>query len=166
MAKSVITNYTDTTIVGGSTPTITIAAVNFGADFRVEKESTKEATITNITSPIGLPEKFRYAVSTVPDIYAGTSVDRARYAPSKQGVSVLVQLTDTLSVVDSEDPTYSVALPMSAHLVLKVPSNENISSEMIKSFIGRMLSGFFDTGSATNDRIQALLRMSMLPKDV
>lgn len=166
MAKTLNVNYSDSS--GGTAHSITIPSVNFGVDFRnIQIGKNNEGVISNITSPVGLPERFRFAANNIKDIYAGTSVDKAMYALSRQGTSFLVQLTDTYTLTDESDPSYTVALPMEAHLVVKVPQNEAITDEVVMTFVGRMLAGLFETsdGSAKR-RINALLHHSILPKDL
>lgn len=165
MAKSVNVNYTDTT--GGATHGITIPSVNFGADFRAKKEQVGEIVLTNMTSPLGLPEQIEFYSSEVPDVYAGTSVDRALMAPSRKGIKFIAKLRDTYTVTDDTDTSYEIALPMEAHLVCKVAANANLTTEMVVAFISRFLAGLFETDDTTmNNRIDALLHMSVKPEDL
>lgn len=166
MAKSISAGYTDTPISGVTTLTFPRGLVNFGADFRVKSETANEAIITNLTTPVDRPERIRFSYSDVANIYSGTDVDPSVYAPSKRGVSVLTQLTETFSVTDSVDTTYRVDLPVSAHLVLKVPASEYLTAELIEAMIGRLVSSLFETGSLTDSRLKALLRGSLLPTDL
>lgn len=166
MTKSVSTNYTDTTISGVSSLTFPRGLVNFGADWKVKENEPEEAIITNLTSPLSFPEKMRFGVSEVTDVYKGTGLDSSLYAPSRRGVSVLGQVTEVWTVTDSTDASYQVALPVSAHLVIKVPNNENITPAMVQTLIGRLISGLFETGVTDTTRLAALLRGSLLPADV
>lgn len=166
MAKSVNKNYTDTPVSGVTSLSLPISVVNFGKDFRVKVNEPQEVIITNLTSPIDRPEKFRFAMSDIKDIYKNSGIDPNLFSPSKRGVSVLVQLTDTYTVTDSADPTHEVALPLEAHLVLKVPANEAVTTQMIVDFIGRLASGFFETGAVNPNRVKSLCRGSLLPADM
>lgn len=166
MTKSVNVGYTDTPIPDVTTLTFPRGKVNFGADFRVKNETASEVVITNLTTPVDRPEKFRISYSDVANIYSGSDVDPSVYAPSKRGVSVLCQLTETFSVTDSVDSTFRIDLPVSAHLVLKVPASEYLTGTMILDLVGRLVSGLFETGSVTDGRVKSLLRGSLLPKDL
>lgn len=166
MAKSVVKNYTDTPISGVTSLTLPMSVVNFGKDFRVKSDEPGEAILTNLTSPIDRPERFRFAMSDIKDIYKNSGIDANLYSPSRRGVSVLVQLTDTYTVSDSTDTKYDVALPMEAHLVIKVPSNELITSQMIQDFVGRLTNGLFESGVVNTDRIKSLFRGSLIPTDM
>lgn len=144
--------------------TIKVANIDYATDFRVERNDPKEAVLTSIQSPIGLAEKFRFAAQPISNIYANTTVDRALYAPSTKGLSVLVQLSEIWTLEDPEVPSFIQALPVEAHLVIRVPSNPNFSSSDIMTLIGRMLGGLFTHNAGqSNTRLAALLRQSLVP---
>lgn len=167
MAKVKSNGYTDTPVEGVPTLTFPRAVLNFKDDYRVKSEQAgKEIVLTNITSPIDRPEKIRVAYSEVANIYSGTGVEASVLAPSKRGVSVLVQETNVLSVTDDTDPDYRIDLPVSYHLVIKVPASQYITAADITAGLGRLLSGLFDTGVATTTRLEAILRGSLEPSDL
>lgn len=114
MAKTVNVGYTDTPIGGVSSLNFARGLINYGADFRRKLQNASELVMTNLTSPVDRPEKFRLSYSDVANIYSGTDIDASVYAPSKKGVSVLCQLTEVFSVTDSVDATFRVDLPISA----------------------------------------------------
>lgn len=164
MAISIDAGYTDTSIEDVTELNFARGLVNFDADFRVKSNTPgKEVVLTNITSPIDRPEKFRISYSEVSNVYNGTGIDQSAYAASKKGVSVLVQLTEVLSVVDSADADYRVDLPVSYHLVIKVPASGNIPAASIQAGIGRLLSGLYETGSTATSRLESILRGSLVP---
>jgi len=140
--------------------------VNFGADWKIKEQEPEEAIVTNLTSPLSFPEKMRFSTSEVADVYKGAGVDPSMYAPSRRGVSLLGQVTEVWTVTDSTDASYQVALPVSAHLVIKVPNNENITPAMVQTLLGRLVSGLYETGSTGTTRIAAMLRGSLLPSDL
>lgn len=167
MSVSKSTGYTDTPIEGVSALTLNRGLLNYAADFR-QKSATpgKEIVLTNITSPMDRPENIRIAYSDVANIYSGTSIDPSLCAPTKRGVSLLCQLTEVQSVTDSADPEFRIDLPISAHLVIKVPASEYITAADVIAVVGRLLSGLFDTGSTSTARLNAMLRGSLVPADL
>lgn len=167
MAKVINPGYVDTAISGVSSLTFPRGLVNFGKDFRVKSNNGgKEVIMTNITCPIDRPENIRISYSETANIYAGTGIDQSVFAPTKRGVNVLAQVTDVYSVTDSTDAEYRIDLPLSAHLVIKVPASEYVTSEQVQTLVGRLLSGLFDTGSTSGARLEAILRGSVVPSDV
>lgn len=164
MSKVISTGFTDTPVQGVTALTFPRAVLNLGADFRVKSNQPgKEVVLTNISSPVDRPEKIRIAYTDISNVYNGTNIDASVYAPTKRGVSILVQVTETLSVTDDKDPDYRVDLPVSYHLVVKVPASEYISAARIQDGLGRLLSGLFDTGVSTTSRLEAILRGSLVP---
>lgn len=166
MAKVISTGYTDTPISGVTELAFARGLTNFKADFRVKENTTDNLVLVNLTSPVDRTEKFQWAFSEIKDIYANTSIDASAYAPSKRGIKVLTKVTDVISVTDTTDAEYRVDLPISAHIVLTVPASEYVTSAMIETLLGRMVSGMYDTGSLTTARIAALVKGSLLPSDL
>lgn len=163
MAKSLSLNYTDTPVTGGTAVKLELPQLNYGVDFRVVKDTAAEAIVTNITSPLDQPERIRWAYSSVADVYRNTGIDPTLYYPSRKGVQVLCQLTDTYGVTDSEDASYQALLPVEAHLVIRVPSNNLLTPQRVESMVTRMLAGLYETNSGQYTRLGALLRGALLP---
>lgn len=167
MAKVIDKGYKDTPINGVTKLDFPRGLLNFKEDFREKQQvGKKEVLLTNITSPIDREEKIRIAIDDVKNVYANTSIDPSVYAPTRRGVSVLAQISDVLSVRDDQSPEYRVDLPVSAHLVIKVPSSEHIDGEQVRILVGRLLSSLFDTGATSTARLEAILRGSLLPSDL
>lgn len=166
MAKTLSVGYTDTAIPEVISLDFSRGLVNFGADFKVKSDEPNEAIITNLTSPVVYPERFRFSVSDVGNVYSGTSIEPSLYSPTKRGTSLLVQLTETWKVTDESAPLLEIALPVSAHLVIKVPNHELVTPAQIQTLVGRLISGLFETGSTDNSRLSAMLRGSLKPSDL
>lgn len=167
MSITKTTGCTDTAISGVSSLTLPRGLVNFTEDFRVKSDAPgKEMVITNITASLDSPETFRVGYTELSNIYSGSKIDPAVMNPSKQGISVLVELKNVISVTDSTNPEFCIQLPMSYHLVIKVPKSSYITSNDILTGIGRLASGLFDTGVSTNARLDAILRGSLVPTDL
>lgn len=163
MSKSVSVGYTDTVDGAGNTQSFTRSNLHWDADFVVTSDGDSKCLLTNKTSPLDQLEKIRIESSSIADVYKGTSIDPTVYAPSRQGVSIVCQVMDILRVTESTDPTYQVDLPISAHIVLKVPLNTNVTAEHVLTCAGRALSCLFDSNSTASTRAAALLRGSMTP---
>lgn len=162
MSKSVSLNYTDT--AGGVAPTITGVAKNYGADFAKKVDSAGTADITNITSPSDAPNTERYSVSVVKDIYKGTPVTESYKSANKAGFSLLSQCNLVATVTDSEDSTYRVDVPISAHIVVKGPNDSNITTSHLTTCLMRALGGLYETDGTI--RLASLVRGSLLPTDL
>lgn len=167
MTTVVTKGYTDTPVEGVTALTLDRAVLNFAKDYRVKSnDAGKEVVLTNLSSPIDRPEKIRIAYSEIANVYTGTGIDPSVSSPTKRGVSVLVQLTNVLTVTDSVDPSYRRDYPLSIHAVIKVPSSEFITADVIEENLGRLMSGLFDTGSIDTSRLESILRGSLVPSDL
>lgn len=158
--------YTDTPITGVTSLNFKRGLVNYATDFKVKQETKDEVILTNITSPLDRPENLRVGYSTVQDIYNNTDIHPSVQAPSRRGVSILCQLTNTLSRVDELHPESRVDLPISAHLVLKFPASASITAELLEEHMGRLISALYSTGKTSPERIQSLIRGALTPSDV
>lgn len=164
MAKSLKFNYVDSAISGATAVTLSLPTLNYAEDFRVREDEPSEAIITNLTCPIDAPERIRWAHSDIKDVYKNTGIDPTLYYSSRRGTQILCQLTDVLTVTDSSSPDYLAELPVSAHMVIKVPNNELISEEIVLSLIRRLVASLYETtGTTTKSRLRSILRGSLLP---
>lgn len=167
MAKVKSVGYTDTAIAGNPTLTFPRGGLNFASDFRVKSNNAgKEVILTNITSPSDRPEKIRIGYTEVANVYSGTGVEPTVSAPTKRGLQILSQVTEVISVTDDTDPNYRIDLPVSYHLVIKVPTSEHIGAADVQTGIGRLLSSLFDTGVMTTTRLEAILRGALVPSEL
>lgn len=163
MAKTLSVNYTDTPVTGSTAVSYSLPQLNFGADFRVVKDEADEAIITNLSSPIDQPERFRFAHNIVNDVYKNSGIDPTLYYASRKGTQVLCQLTDVYSVTDSEDSSYLALLPVECHLVIKVPNNDLITPAVAEALTERMLAGLYETTAGQYTRLKSMLRGALLP---
>lgn len=167
MAKILSKGYTDTAVSGVSNLTFPRAILNFGADFRLKSQTgANEVVLTNITSPVDRAEEVKIGYTTVQNVYTGTGIEPSVAAPTKKGVSILAKVTNVLTVTDAASPEYRVDLPISCHVVIKVPSSEHVTAAIVQEELGRLVSSLFDTGSTSTTRLEAILRGSLLPSDL
>lgn len=167
MSKIISVGYTDTAIAGNPVLNLTRGSLNFATDWRVKSEKPgEEIVLTNITSPSDRPEKLRVAYSDVANVYNGSGIEPSVTAPTKRGVSILCQLTEVITVTDDTAPEYRIDLPVSYHLVIKVPASEHITAADVQTGLGRLLSGLYDTGETDLTRLNAILRGSLKSSEV
>jgi hypothetical protein len=162
MAKSVSLNYTDTT--GGTAPSLTMAAKNYGVDYAKKVDVAGQADITNLTSPTDAPNTERFSLNTIADIYKGSPVTDGYKSSNKSGFSLLSQCNLVATITDSEDATYRVDVPISAHVVLKGPNDQNITSAHLTACLLRALGGLYETDGSL--RLASLIRGGLMPSDI
>lgn len=162
MSKVVNKNYTDADPDGAYY--LKVQLLTFGHDYAKTKDVAGEAIITNLTSPTDCPETLRFSTSAIADIYKNSGITPEFRSPSKRGFTLLCQNRAVYTVTDTLDPSYRVDLPIEAHIVIKAPSDANITSDMLVYLLGRTVSGFYNLGGTV--RIPAMARGSLLPTDM
>lgn len=153
-------NYSD-----GATKDITIPDIDFSTFSRVTATSG-DSVITNTASPVDRPETIRAALQNIANIYNGTEILPAYYAVSKSGKSLLLQVNDILTFTDANDASLRQDYPISAHLVVKFPTNVNVDASVIMTTVKRLLATAFATGKTDSSRLEALIRGSLEPTNI
>lgn len=162
---SIDKGFIDTPITGVTKLDLPRGLINFKDDFNVVDDGPYEVLLTNISSPLDRPERFRFAYTQIKDIYNGSDIHPSVQAPSKKGISLLVQLTNTVSEQDATSNS-RVDLPISTHVVMKFPAAMEITPELVQEQLGRLISGMYETGSVSTTRLKSMMRGSLLPKDI
>lgn len=136
-----------------ATPTHTPLAPDVG-DFAYSKDDPGESILTNVAAPLDQPNSIRYAVTRVADMFKGTPVT-AQAGQRTDGNSYLIQLNEVWKEYDSADssvvPYYH---PISAHIVLKLPTNALVTGAVVETLLLRLLGAI--QRNATDDLDVAL----------
>lgn len=166
MSLQLSKNITDTPVSGVSSLDVSCPVINYGKDYAVVSSNADEATLVNLTTGASTTEKVLVKRASVANVYSNTSIDQSYQAPTKRGVSVVFQINSVYTVTDTADSGYRVDLPVQAHIVLKMPSNDLVTDSVILDAAKRCVSTLFDTGSTGSARILRVFRGSLLPSDM
>lgn len=166
MSKILSYTHTDTPVQGVASLALPIAVLNYGADFRIAKDTPEEAILTNLTSAIGYPEKIRIAARIVPDVYKNAEVDASLRSLNKRGIEVFVSHTDVAQWKDSDDVTFAEAKPMQMNLTFRFPADGSVTADQMLDYVKRSVSCIFETGSVTSSRINSMVRQVLIPSDL
>lgn len=158
---SINNGYSDTPISGVSTLDFPRGLVNYPVDFRIMSESAGEIKLTNLTSPLDRPEVVRVAHSIIPDVYKNSGISANVQPPSTKGVSILCQVTNVYR--DTTIAASPIDLPISAHIVIRVPAHSSVTAAVVEAHVGRLISSLYETGSTGTSRLESLLRGSLQP---
>lgn len=161
--KTISTGYADTAISGVTAPSVTLPVINFSDDYRVKAESTNEVILCNITSPLDQPATIRYGYSDIANIYKNSGISSDFVAGTVKGANLLAQVTETIKVTDSVDASFAQYLPISAHLVLKVPQSAYIDNAQMQRITQRLLATLYNKGVPN---LPALLKGVIKPKEL
>lgn len=164
MTKSVNTNL-------GYTPTsanLPTHVMGWADNWAVKKDAGSELVLANKVGVYGYPNNIRVAVNDVADVYKNTGIDKSLYLPNRSGVSILSQATQVWTLTDPDDSSYLAALPISAHLVLKLPQSEFITSDAILTTVIGQLAGSLNDAKTgfTSSRLAALMRGIKTPTGI
>lgn len=163
MGKTLSVNYTDSAISGGTSLSMTVPSLNYTSDFRVITDDPGECRITNLTSPLDQPERYRFAYQQINDIYKNSGIDPTLYYQTRRGSQILCQLTDVYASTDSADASYLALLPIRSHIVLTIPNNDLITEQVVQAHVLRTLAGLFDAKSSVGSRLKSVLRGALVP---
>lgn len=161
MAKTISKGYADTIT---ATKNVAIPDLSYAVDFCKRTDDPGLAILANVTSPLDRTETVQIGYSEVKDVYKDQGIDPSVQAASHKGVQIMVKVSDVFSLTDSVDATYRVDLPVSAHVVIRVPACEYINASDIQSLAMRAVSGLFDTGAITTARLSNILKGALVPK--
>lgn len=165
MATTTSLGYTDKI----STPKqIAIPDLDYEHDFAIAKDDADTVVLTNVTSPVDQPELIRFGYQNVNNVYTGTGIDPSFVATTKRGVSLVAQVNDIMRVTTDGDGCCGQVydLPLQAHVVLKLPLNQNITADVALALAKRAFSALFATGTVTSARIGQLMRHALKPSEM
>lgn len=125
------------------------------AAYRASVNDPGLTLLQNVSNALDQPNTVRYSVTDVADVFKGTGVDPIE-GQRTVGKSVLVQVTETLKVTDSEGVLPTRYLPLSVHMVLKFPVDDQISGTILQAAIARLV-GAIDRGTFGVDDVLSAL---------
>lgn len=166
MPKTFSFSHVDTPVSGATTTPIILGKLNYGADFAVQELKSGESLLTNLRSPLNMPEKVFFGYRQVADMYAKSGIPASNRSQNTKGVSFVFRHTDVGRKTDSADVTYEVLMPFSCHFVVTVPMDETITADIVRDYILRTVACAFESGSNTSARIETALRGVALPADL
>lgn len=137
-----------------------------GTDLAVVKSDGVETIFTDTTSAVDRHRTIRLGSSNIPNIYAGSDVDKPYQANSTQGRQLLGTIKDVWSLTDSADPKFRVDLPVTCNITLKFPMCEYITQEALLGLLSDTVSALYTTGTTENamSLIEPLSRGATNPK--
>lgn len=163
MSINVFSGCSDTAISGVTAPSLTIPVLNYGVDYRVKSESSKEVVLTNTTTPLDQVETIRFGFSEIADIYAKSGLNTDQIPGSKKGLNVLSQINEVWKVTDPANAALLQYLPVSAHLVIKVPQSGYITPALVQTLITRLVATLYENGVSN---LPALTKGVLTPKSL
>lgn len=168
MTKTVVLlNANDTVPSGGSaTMSVEVDNLNWSTDWAKTTNVAGNSVLTLVSAPPDQPQTARVGLTQVANVYTGTSVDPSYQLPFKRGVSAVAQLNAVYRVTDSDPSILPIDLPVSAHIVLRVPLSSLLTNDHMLAVIARTIPLLFDTSDTSSARIGKVLRGALLPEGI
>lgn len=148
-----------------TTKNIAVPDIDYSKFAEVTRKD-RDIVITNSESPIDRPETMRFALSNINNVYNGSGIEPSYYAVNKTGKSLLLQVNDILTFTDANQADLREDYPITAHLVVKFPTNVNVDATVIMTTVNRLLATAYATGVTTNTRLEALIRGALAPSNL
>lgn len=162
MSKTINTAVIDTAISGVTAPSLTLPVLNYDSDFRLKtSRNANEVIMVNTTTGLAEDEQIRVAFNEIADVYKNAGISCDNVSSSKTGYTLLVQLNKAVPIKDSTDVTYSSVVPLSAHMVIKVPKSEAITNDTIKLMVTRLVAILYEGGAL---KALGMLKGAISPK--
>lgn len=119
----------------------TVVPVNLGLvdNYAVTTDTANQASLNNKTAPIDLQEVISFKSEDLVN-FKSNAVNIQYPSPVKTGVQYSVQVNDTLSTTDSENPSYRVDEPIQVTVRINHPKSGNITANHVATVVERAIS--------------------------
>lgn len=119
---------------------------NTGA-FAYSKDDPGESILTNVLAPLDQPNSLRFSSTEVADIFKNSPTAPAA-GQSTRGLHLLTQVNEVWKCTDSvSGETWT--LPVSAHLVLKLPIDAEVTAARCVDLLRRLMGALWGTKDAS-----------------
>lgn len=153
---------TSSNLSGGSGTTTTTSfgnTINW-SDFGVVGKTADSVILSGLSSPLDAKNKIRYQYGRIANIYSGTDINTSLQLANREGVSLLIQSTSAVSIADSADAKYRALMPISAHMVLRFPRDNQMTPALLAAAVKQLTGCLFatrPTGASSTDSFTVAL---------
>lgn len=139
-------------------------------DFVVTVDEPGDCELSNGSAPLDQPELVRIKSETISNVYTNTGIDPSAWATSRRGKSIVAGLSETIRITKADDPLFRIDLPLKCHTVLRVPTVNWLTTNMIAELLRRNFALWgtdqqVSEGQNPNARLDAILRGALNPHD-
>lgn len=131
-------------------PTRTPVAPTAGT-FAYSKDTPGAAVYSNILNGLDQPKTIRYGITEVPNVFLNTPVDPIA-GQDTRGAHYLIQINEVWKIYDDANPSVvPYYLPISAHMVLKLPWDPQVTAARVAPLIDRLIGAVCRNGTDALD---------------
>lgn len=107
-----------------------------------------EAIYANVAGALDQPNKILFKASAIPDMFKSVPLTPA-VGQRVDGLSLLVQVQETWKIDDAADAVAPIYFPVSAHTVLRIPTDALVTPAVVASMLLRLWGAPFRNGTDT-----------------
>lgn len=155
MALSLVTGSSQ----DNSCDTLTPLYPDLTDDYLWEKEEPGEAILRAVAGTIDQPNRIRFATASIANLFTGQTAVTPSAGQSTAGISILTQVQEVWKIYDAADADVApLFFPVSAHMVIKVPTNGLVTSSVLENLVLRLIGAPFRNGTdSLGDAMNPLL---------
>lgn len=117
------------------------------AGYVLSTDTPGMSILKNTAAPLDQPNTIKYSVTSVSDMFKNTDLTAIEGQQGVQGINYLVQVLESWAMRDGiADPV--ALLPVSAHVVLKLPLHSAVTAVAVHGLIQRLLGAIVGQGGA------------------
>lgn len=140
---------------------ITPASVNPVSDYALVMDEPDECRLRK-NQAVDNSELISYQCKNLGSI--GTELKSVHPTSVKSGVQYTVRLDEQLKVTSTDDPTYAETVPVVAMLIIRHPSNGNITVSDIEDIHKRVIGASYkEVGGVVTSRFGDLMQSALKP---
>jgi len=166
LSKTLAFGFTDTAFTGGDAEVDMAFQQNFGEDFRVLSDVPGELILTNITTPVDMPETIRIAQKRLANVYSASDIDASNYPSDKSGTTTLVESRFVVAIEDSTEPLLRKFIPVKVGFTLITPNDGDVPNSAIRTLIERSIGNLFETHDASDGYLNSIRHGVLSKKDM
>lgn len=127
------------TLAIGTAQTVSGAAVTplapAAGDYAYSVDDPGSAILTNVAGDLDQPGTIKYSVSRAPDMFKNSDATPVS-GQRTDGLNILIQVNEIWKVTDTDLGVRY--LPVSGHVVLKVPIDEEVTAATVAALMNRV----------------------------
>lgn len=119
--------------------THTVSPVNLGVvtNYALTQETANSAVLSNKTAAIDAEEIISYRSRLLDQIDNDLNIQNPSRV--KKGIQYQIQVQDTLTTTDSDDPTFRLDEPIVASIIVRHGRSGNITADHVTQVVKRLL---------------------------
>lgn len=113
----------------GTAVSATIVDQKLSSNYAVKSATDRAVVLTNTKANFDMPESLTFKVQDIANIYSGSEISPALFAPTKKGRSVVMQLKTSCKIAAADAGTdKDIVVPINCWTVIQAPVQTGLSN--------------------------------------